>query len=42
MDQKDRIDKRSIKHSPSTMQGGEDYMVNKLYLVDQEMFNEDR
>ena len=37
-------DKRSIKHCPSTMQGREDYTVNKLYLADQEMkklFNED-
>ena len=43
--QKGRIDKGSMKHRPSTMQGGEDYMVNKLYLADQEMdklFNEDR
>ena len=44
-DQKGGTDKRSIKYRPSTMQGGEDYTVNKLYLADQEMkklFNEDR
>ena len=44
VDQKGRIDKRSIKHRPSTMQGREDYLVNKLYLAVQEMkklFNEE-
>ena len=36
---------RFIKHLPSTIQGGEDYTVIKLYLAAQEMkklFNEDR
>ena len=45
VDQKGRIDKRSIKHPPSTMQVGEDYTVNKLYLAAREMkklFKEDR
>ena len=40
-----RTDKRSIKHRLSTMQGREDYTVNKLYVVNWEMkklFNEDR
>ena len=44
-DPKGRTDKISIKHHPSTKQFGEDYTVNKLYLVDREMkkvFNEDR
>ena len=45
LDQKSRVDTRFIKHRQSTMQGGEDYRVNNLYLVDQEMkklFTEDR
>ena len=41
-----RVDKRSMKYRPSTLQGGEDYLtVSKLYLVDGEMgklVNEDR
>ena len=40
-----RVDKRSVKYRPSTLQGGEDYTVNKLYLADREMdklFNVDR
>ena len=44
-DQKGRPDKRFINHSPSTMQGGEDYTINKLYLANWEMkklFNEER
>ena len=45
VDLKGRTDKSTIKHSPSTIQGGEDYTVNKLYLAYREMkklFNEDR
>ena len=45
VEQKGRIDKESIKHRPSTMQGREDYTVNKLYQVAQEMkklFDKDR
>ena len=45
VDQKGRTNKRSMKHQPSTMQGGEDYTVNALYLAEREMkklFNEDR
>ena len=40
-----RVDKRSMKYRPSTLQGREDYMANNLYLADREMdkmFNEDR
>ena len=41
-----RIDKRSMKYRPSTLQGGEDYpKVSKLYIADREMdklFDEDR
>ena len=33
-----RIDKRSMKYHPSTLQGGEDYpTVSKLYLANREM-----
>ena len=45
VDQKGGSAKRSIKHRPSTIQGGEDYTINKLYLAVQEMkklYNEDR
>ena len=45
VDHKDRIDKGSKKHRPSTLQGGEDYTVNKLSQAVQEvnkLFNEDR
>ena len=38
-------DKKSMKYGPPDIQGGEDYMVNRLYLANQEMkklFNEDR
>ena len=45
VEQERRVDKRSMKYCPSTLQCGEDYMVNKLYLVEREMdtlFNEDR
>ena len=41
VEQEGRVDKRSIKHLPSTLQGGEDYTVNKLCLADK-LFNEDR
>ena len=43
--QEGRVDKRSMKYRPSTLQGGEDYTVNKLYLGNRKMkklFNEDR
>ena len=45
VEQEGRVDKRSMKHRQSTLQGGEDYTVNKLYLADREMdklVNEDR
>ena len=45
IEQEGRVNKRSIKHHPSTLQGGEDYMVNKLYLAAIEMdklINKDR
>ena len=45
VEQEGRVDKRSMKHRPSTLLGGEDYTVNKLYLPDREMdklFNADR
>ena len=41
-----RIDKRSMKYNPSTLQGGEGYPTSSnLYLANREMdkqFNEDR
>ena len=45
VEQEWRVEKRSMKYCPSTLQGGEDYTVNKLYLAEREMdklFNEDR
>ena len=44
-DKKGVTDNRSMKYHPPAIQGGEDYMVYRLYLADQEMkklFNEDR
>ena len=44
-DQKGGTDKRSIKHRPPAIQGGEDYMVNRLDNADREierMFSEDK
>ena len=44
-DRKGGTDRKSMKYRPPAFQGGEDYMVNWLYIVDQEMkklFNEDR
>ena len=44
-DKKGGTDKRSMKYCLPAIQGGEDYMVNRLYLVNQEMkklFNADR
>ena len=37
VEQEGRVDKRSMKHPSSTLQGGEDYKVKKLYLADREM-----
>ena len=40
-----RVDKSSIKYRPSTLLGGEDFSVNKLYLANTEMdklLNEER
>ena len=45
VDQEGGMDNRFLKHCPSTMQVGEDYTVNNLYLADRELknlFNEDR
>ena len=45
VDPQGRTDKKSIKYRPSTMQGGEDYTVSKLYPADREikkLLNEDR
>ena len=44
VEQEGRVDKKFMKHCPSTLQGGEDYTINKLYLVGREMdklFDED-
>ena len=44
-DQKGGTDKRSIKYRPPAIQGGEDYMVNRLdqaYREMERMFGEDR
>ena len=35
--QEGRVDKRSMKYRPSTLQGGADYTVNKLYLAERGM-----
>ena len=46
VEQGGRIDKRSMKYQPATLQGGKDYLTfSKLYLANREMdknFNEDR
>ena len=44
-DRNSMTDKRSMKYCPPAIQGGDDYMVNRLYIADREMkklFNEDR
>ena len=43
VEQEGRVDKRSMKHRPSTLQGGDDYTDNKLYLAEMyKLLNEDR